>query len=104
MDGIRALVPNRAFLMEIGELELSEDINKALSRIDNVGDLMVRMLADEEALGRMLKQGGAGDDAMEAIRYALDDLVISWPECRRGGCPGGTPLADDLLNRRICTR
>ncbi len=34
------------------------------------------MLADEENLERLLKQGGAGDDAMDAIRYALDDLVV----------------------------
>ncbi len=69
-------MPARAFQMEIAELELDDDINQALSRIDNVGELMVRMLADEDALSRVLKQGGAGDDAMEAIRYALDDLVI----------------------------
>ncbi len=80
MEMVRSLVPGRAFQMEIAELELDDDINKALSRIDNVGELMVRMLADEEALGRLLKAGGAGDDAMEAIRYALDDLVILGPE------------------------
>jgi hypothetical protein len=34
------------------------------------------MLADETGLGQMLTHGGAGDDALEAIRYALDDLVI----------------------------
>ena len=76
MDAVRALVPDRAFQMEIKELELDDDINRALSRIDNVGDLMIRMLSDEAALDRLLSQGGAGDDALEAIRYALDDLVI----------------------------
>jgi N utilization substance protein A len=76
MDSVRALVPDRAFQMEIKELELDDDINRALSRIDNVGDLMIRMLSDETALDRLLSQGGAGDDALEAIRYALDDLVI----------------------------
>jgi hypothetical protein len=62
--------------MRIEELELDDDINQALARIDNVGDLMVRLLGDQENLERTLKQGGAGDDAMEAIRYALDDLVL----------------------------
>ncbi len=76
MDMVRSLVPDSAFEMDIRDLELDEDINRALSRIDNVGMLMVRMLADEQALERLLKQGGAGEDAMEAIRYALDDLVI----------------------------
>jgi N utilization substance protein A len=76
MDTVRALVPDRAFHMGIGELELDDDINKALARIDNVGDLMIRLLADEYNLERTLRQGGAGEDAMEAIRYALDDLVV----------------------------
>lgn len=80
MDTVRALVPERAFRMDISELELDEDINRALARIDNVGDLMVRMLAEEAVLEQMLRQGGAGEDAMEAIRYALDDLVILSPE------------------------
>ncbi len=80
MDKVRALVPERAYRMSIEELELDEDINKALVRIENVGELMVRLLADEENLVRMLEQGGAGDDALEAIRYAVDDLVIRRPE------------------------
>ncbi len=77
MDRVRQLVPDRAFTMEIEELELDDDINRALSRIENVGELMVRLLSEEAALERLLKQGGAGDDAMDAIRYALDDLVIA---------------------------
>ncbi len=79
MDAIRDVVPDRAFSMEISELELDDDINRALSRIENVGDLMIRLLGDQENLEQMLVQGGAGDDAMEAIRYALDDLVILRP-------------------------
>ncbi len=76
MDVVRKVVPERAFQMQIEELELDDDINRALSRLENVGELMIRMLADEESLERLLKQGGAGDDAMDAIRYALDDLVV----------------------------
>ncbi len=76
MDLVRSVVPEVAFTMEIEELELDDDINQALSRIENVGDLMIRMLADEKNLAMLLKQGGAGDDAMDAIRYALDDLVV----------------------------
>ncbi len=76
MDAIRYLVPDRAFRMNIRELELDDDINRALSRIENVGDLMIRVLADTANLEKLLQQGGAGEDAMEAIRYALDDLVI----------------------------
>jgi N utilization substance protein A len=76
IDAVRGVVPDVAFTMDIHELELDNDINRALSRIDNVGDLMLRMLADEENLARTLEQAGAGEDAMEAIRYALDDLVV----------------------------
>jgi hypothetical protein len=94
MEMVRSLVPPRAFEMEIAELELDDDINKALSRIDNVGELMVRMLADEDALGRVLKQGGAGDDAMEAIRYALDDLVILGEEEAAAAAAEAQALAD----------
>jgi len=76
MEIVRSIVPEHAFQMELEELELDEDITRALSRVANVGELMMRMLSDEEGLARLLKQGGAADDAMEAIRYALDDLVI----------------------------
>lgn len=76
MDAVRAVVPEHAYRMQLEELELDDDINQALSRIENVGELMVRMMADEENLGLLLKAGGAGDDALEAIRYALEDLVI----------------------------
>ncbi|HEX3052314.1 MAG TPA: transcription termination factor NusA [Aggregatilineaceae bacterium] len=80
MERVRKLIPEHAFLMTIGELELDDDINQALGRIENVGELMVRMLSDEEGLRVILEQGGAKEDAMEAIRYALDDLVILRPE------------------------
>ena len=79
MELVRAVVPEHAFQMELEELELDDDILRALGRIANVGELMMRMLSDEEGLQAMLRQGGAADDAMEAIRYALDDLVILRP-------------------------
>lgn len=79
MEIVRLVVPEHAFQMELEELELDEDITRALSRVANVGELMMRMLSDEEGLARLLKQGGAAEDAMDAIRYALDDLVILQP-------------------------
>src|SRR5690606_22222136 len=79
MELVRAVVPEHAFQMELEELELDDDILRALGRIANVGELMMRMLSDEAGLQAMLRQGGAADDAMEAIRYALDDLVILRP-------------------------
>jgi N utilization substance protein A len=76
LAAVRPLVPEAAFHMPLATLELADDIVKALGRIDNVGDLMIRVLAEEDRLTEMLKDNQAGDDAMEAIRYALDDLVI----------------------------
>ncbi len=97
-DAVRHLVPDHAFRMPIKELELDDDINKALGRLENVGELMIRVLADEESVERLLRQGGVGTgsrrsrseapakdadeaiaEAMEAIRYALEDLVIRQP-------------------------
>ena len=76
LETVRDLVPERAFEMPIEVLELADDINNALRSIANVGELMVRVLSDEENLEAMLLANKAKDDAMEAIRYALDDLVI----------------------------
>ncbi len=76
LDAVRPLIPPAAFEMPIQDLELADDIVKALGRIDNVGELMIRVLADEAYLSEMLVANRAKDDAMEAIRYALDDLVL----------------------------
>lgn len=75
-ESVRPLIPPRAFDLPLSVLELADDIMKALNRIENVGELMVRVLADEEHLVQTLRQNKAADDAMDAIRYALDDLVI----------------------------
>src|SRR5690606_25524285 len=60
----------------------AKDIMNVIDRLGNVGELWVRFMADEHALEQMLKIGGAGDDAMEAIRDALDSLII--PEVMGG--------------------
>lgn len=77
LEEVRDLVPENAFDLPIESLELADDINRALGRsINNVGELMVRVISDEANLVEMLEANHAGEDAMEAIRYALDDLVI----------------------------
>ena len=81
LDAVRPLVPERAFDMNIDQLELASDIIRALGKIDNVGDLMVRLLSDEAYLEQMLLENNAGEDALEAIKYAIDDLVM--PELMR---------------------
>lgn len=76
LEAIRPMIPDAAFLMPLARLELADDIVKALGRIDNVGDLMIRVLSDEEYLAATLAANKAAPDAMEAIKYALDDLVL----------------------------
>lgn len=76
IETVRPLVPAAAFHMPLKELELAPDIMAVIERLSNVGELWVRFMADEAGLEMMLKEGNAGSDAMEAIGYALDDLVI----------------------------
>jgi transcription termination/antitermination protein NusA len=81
LEAVRPLVPDAAFDMSLDALELADDIVRALGRIDNVGELMIRVLSDEAYLDAILQANNAGDDALEAIKYALDDLVM--PEIMR---------------------
>ncbi|MFP4323201.1 MAG: transcription termination factor NusA [Anaerolineales bacterium] len=76
IETVRPLVPDAAFEMPLEELELERDIMRVVDRMENVGELWVRFMADEEGLQRALQLGGAGQDALEAIRDALDSLVI----------------------------
>jgi transcription termination/antitermination protein NusA len=77
MEKVRPNIPARAFEMELKELELADDINSALKNIENVGELMVRLQADEANLKLALDLADAGDDAMDAIKEAIDSLVIA---------------------------
>lgn len=76
LEAVRPLVPEAAFQIPLERLELADDIVRALGRIENVGELMIRVLSDEEYLAEVLRANHAADDAMEAIKYALDDLVL----------------------------
>ncbi|HVO44340.1 MAG TPA: transcription termination factor NusA [Aggregatilineales bacterium] len=76
MDKVRPSVPAQAFKMPIEELELAPDIVNALKAVPNVGELMVRLQADEDNLRVALKAAKAGDDAMDAIHEAIDSLVL----------------------------
>jgi N utilization substance protein A len=80
MDKVRPNVPASAFEMQLEELELADDIMQALKPIANVGDLMVRLQADEDKLRAKLKEANAGDDAMDAIKEAITSLVVEQPQ------------------------
>jgi N utilization substance protein A len=80
MEKVRPNIPPRAFEMPLEELELADDIVQALKAVNNVGELMVRLQADEENLKATLDAANAGDDAMDAIKEAIDSLVLSQPE------------------------
>lgn len=76
ISSVRPLVPEAAFTIPLAELELAEDIMRVIGRLSNVGELWVRYMADEAGLKTALDEGGADVDAMEAIRDALDSLII----------------------------
>src|SRR5579859_1689047 len=79
MDKVRPNIPAGAFDMDLSELELADDIMQALKNVNNVGELMVRLQGDEENLHAALDASRAGDDAMDAIKEAIDALVIAAP-------------------------
>jgi N utilization substance protein A len=87
MDKVRPNIPAGAFQMSIDELELANDITQALKNIENVGELMVRLQADEENLRQTLELADAGDDAMDAIKEAIDSLVIAEPKLPEPAAP-----------------
>lgn len=80
MDKVRPTVPAFAFAMPISELELARDIEDALKHLPNVGELMVRLLVDETQLHQQLQAARAGTDAMDAIKEAIDSLVLAREE------------------------
>jgi hypothetical protein len=80
IERARPSIPQFAFNMLISELELARDIEDAIKFLPNVGELMVRLLVDEEHLRNALKAGNAGADAMEAIQEAIDSLVLARQE------------------------
>ena len=89
MDKVRPNIPPVAFDMPLEELELADDINNALKSVANVGELMVRLQADEEALSQLLITSNAGADAMDAIKEAIASLVLSRPQQPAKAEPGG---------------
>ncbi len=99
LDAVRPLVPEAAFQMPLDRLELADDIVKALGRIENVGELMIRVLSDEEYLEEVLRANHAADDAMEAIKYALDDLVL--PELMTESDEGDREEEEELVAAEI---
>jgi len=92
---VRPLVPPAAFKMPLSELELAADIMDVIDHLGSVGELWVRFMADEAGLGRMLEDGGAGTDAMDAIRDSLDDLVV--PEVIEGEEEPEAAIAEEVL-------
>src|SRR5262249_54533121 len=80
MEKVRPNIPAGAFQMELKELELADDIMQALKNVNNVGELMVRLQADEENLRLALDAAKAGDDAMDAIKESIASLVIAEPK------------------------
>jgi N utilization substance protein A len=94
MDKVRPNIPAFAFQMPLKELELADDIMQAFKTIDNVGELMVRLQADEDNLRGTLDAANAGDDAMDAIQEAIDSLVVAPPTPEAEPAEVATPAGD----------
>jgi N utilization substance protein A len=77
MDRVKARVPKKAYTMPIEELELAKDINQVLRarNITNVGDLMLRLYAEEDLLQAALDAANLPADTMDAIAAAVISLV-----------------------------
>jgi N utilization substance protein A len=100
MERARPTVPAFAFTMPVSELELAKDIEDAVKFLPNVGELMVRLLGDEQHLSDMLRAANAGADAMDAIRESIDSLVLARQEeilAAEAQTVVEVPLASDVV-------
>lgn len=68
IEQARQNLPRRVFQMQLEELELEEDILKAIRTrsIQNVGDLMARLQAEEHSVLALLEAAKVKDGAQEA--------------------------------------
>jgi N utilization substance protein A len=85
LDKAKPVVPRHAFLMKLDELELEKDLLAVLrsKNVQNVGDLMTRLLVEEERIREALIAAGAddarADDDMAAMRDAIAAFVLARP-------------------------
>lgn len=83
IEQARQSLPRRVFQMQLEELELEEDILKAIRTrsIQNVGDLMARLQVEEQSVLQLLEMAGVKDGAavaLSAIKDAIESLVPSY--------------------------
>jgi len=83
IEQARQSLPRRLFQMQLKELELAEDILKAIQTrsIQNVGDLMARLQVDEQGILQLLEMARVKDGANVAlsdIKNAIESLVPSY--------------------------
>ncbi|MFQ3535424.1 MAG: transcription termination factor NusA [Aggregatilineales bacterium] len=95
IEQARQTLPRRIFQMQLEELELAEDILKAIHTrsIQNVGDLMARLQVEEHSLLALLEAAKVKDgpeEALGAIKDAIASLVpgfLSQPEATQMPAP-----------------
>ncbi|MCS6872505.1 MAG: transcription termination factor NusA [Anaerolineae bacterium] len=88
IEQARQSLPRRVFQMQLEELELAEDIIKAIRtrNIQSVGDLMARLQVEEHSVLALLDAAKVKEGAQEAlsvIKDAIESLVplfLSTPE------------------------
>jgi transcription termination/antitermination protein NusA len=75
INAVKSTLPQHAFDIPVGDLDLPDSMVESLEPLENVGEIMLRFLIDERRLRRMLG-GNAGDAALERLQVALDEVMM----------------------------
>ncbi len=74
INAVKATLPQAAFDIAVGELDLPDSMVESLEPLENVGEIMLRFLIDEDRLRRML--GANSAEALLQVQDALDKLTV----------------------------
>ncbi|MCB9457241.1 MAG: transcription termination/antitermination protein NusA [Anaerolineaceae bacterium] len=74
INAVKSTLPENAFALPVGLLDLPDDIIEALEPLGNVGEIMLRFLIDEGRLKRLLSN--VSGDPLPRVQDALDKIVI----------------------------
>jgi N utilization substance protein A len=91
LDAVRATLPRKAFEMPIEALNLPDNITEVLQPLQNVGEIMVRLLIDEERLRQMLS--GLPKDAMARVQTAIERQIFEEEEAAPAAPSAPAPVS-----------
>jgi N utilization substance protein A len=101
IEHARQNLPRRVFQMQLEELELEEDIIKAIRTrsIQNVGDLMARLQVEEQSVLNLLEKAKVKDGAavaLSAIKDAIESLVPHYLATSEAPAATSAPSSPEL--------